>query len=311
MIQTDRFYELTPVQRRRIQSSLAIDESPAQRIAYQHTVLCQTCLPYRNPGDSIRVWERQQGAVVLKVIAGEARNPATRSFVEVGLPFGSRPRLILAHLNREALVKGSPEIEVEHSLTAFIRRMQRTDPNGREIRRFKDQMTRLSTALIRLAYDASVEHAYQIDTKIITAFELWSRTHEAQLALSPSIIRLSQEYFDSLTRHAVPLDERAIAALANSALALDVYAWLAQRLHRIPEGKPQSISWKVLHEQFGQAYTRPRAFRFEFLKVLSLVHAQYHTARVQADERGLVLRRSLPPVSARLAPVAKQLNYRG
>jgi Plasmid encoded RepA protein len=306
--QADLFANLTPVRRRRLRTSLEIQDSPAQRIAYQHTVLCQTCLPYRNPGEHLRIWERYQGAVVLKVIAGEARNPRTRSFVEVGLPFGSRPRLILAHLNREALLKGSPEIEVEHSLTAFVRRMQRTDPNGREIRRFKEQMTRLSAALVRLAFDASDEHAYQIDTKIITAFELWSRTHESQLVLSPSVVRLSQEYFDSLTRHAVPLDERAIAALSNSALALDVYAWLAQRLHRIPEGKPQFISWKVLHEQFGPTYTRLRAFRFEFLKVLSLVHTQYHTARVQADERGIELRHSLPPVPARLAPVAKLLK---
>jgi hypothetical protein len=34
------------------------------------------------------------------------------------------------------------------------------------------------------------------------------------------------QYFESLTKHAVPLDERAIAALANSPMALDVYAWL-------------------------------------------------------------------------------------
>ena len=37
-------------------------------------------------------------------------------------------------------------------------------------------------------------------------------------------VRLSQDYYDSLTRYAVPLDERAIAALAHSALALDIYA---------------------------------------------------------------------------------------
>jgi hypothetical protein len=44
------------------------------------------------------------------------------------------------------------------------------------------------------------------------------------------VVRLSQEYFDSLTAHAVPLDERAISGLAHSAMGLDVYSWLAQRL---------------------------------------------------------------------------------
>ena len=61
---------------------------------------------------------------------------------------------------------------------------------------------------------------------------------------------MSLDYFESLTRHAVPLDERAIAALAHSAMALDVYCWLAQRLHRIPEGKPQFVPWAALFEQF-------------------------------------------------------------
>jgi hypothetical protein len=35
--------------------------------------------------------------------------------------------------------------------------------------------------------------------------------------LWPSTLRLSADYFESLTRFAVPLDERAIAALAHSA----------------------------------------------------------------------------------------------
>jgi hypothetical protein len=297
------------MQRRRLRSSLDTQECPGQHIVYQHTVLCQTALPYRNPGEDVREWEQQQGAVALRVVAGEARDPSTRRFVKLGLPYGSRPRLILAHLNREALLHGSPHIEVEASLTAFIRRiLDRHAPDGREIRRFKDQMARLCAALVQLAYDASDAHAYQIDTKIITAFELWSRTHERRRLLCPSEVRLSQEYFDSLTRHAVPLDERAIGALANSALALDVYAWLAQRLHRVPKGRPQRITWQALHEQFGHGYRHIRQFRFEFLKVLALVHTQYRAARVEADEEGLELRNSPPPVPARLAPVAKLLG---
>ena len=299
---------LTPVVRRRIESSAAIQEAATERIAYQHTVLCQTALPYRDPGDTVREWERQQGAVALKVNAGEARDPQTRRFVKLGLPYGSRPRLILAHLNREALLRQSSEIEVENSLTAFVRRVQQSGPNGKEIRRFKDQMARLSVALVRLAYDASTEHAYQIDTKIIVALDLWSRTHEGQRVLWPSVVRLSREYFDSLSSHAVPLDERAIAALANSALALDVYAWLAQRLHRIPKGKPQRLSWPSLHEQFGQGFARLRDFRAAFLRVLANVQAQYPAARVESDEVGLTLRNSPPPVVSRLVPVGRSVE---
>jgi len=53
----------------------------------------------------------------------------------------------------------------------------------------------------------------------------------------------------SLQKHAVPLDERALAGLAHSSLALDTYAWLAQRLHRVPRGKPQLVPWASLKER--------------------------------------------------------------
>jgi Plasmid encoded RepA protein len=297
--------ELTPMQRRRLRSSLDTRETPAQHIVYQHTVLCQTALPYRDPGEDVREWERQQGAVALKVHAGEARDPSTGRFVKLGLPFGSRPRLILAHLNREALLRGSPRIDVEGSLTAFIRRIQRADPNGKEIRRFKDQLARLAAALVRLAVGLSEDRTYQVNTQIIDAFELWLEKDERQRVLWPAVVELSPRYFDSLARHAVPLDERAIAALANSPLALDVYCWLAQRLHRIAEGKPQRVTWKALHEQFGDGYTRPRKFRESFLAVLSEVHAQYRGARLSADGQGLELRHSPPPVLCRHSPVIR------
>jgi DNA invertase Pin-like site-specific DNA recombinase len=51
----------------------------------------------------------------------------------------------------------------------------------------------------------------------------------------PSTVTLSNEFFESLMgQNALPLDARAIRALQQSAMALDVYTWLAHRLCRIP-----------------------------------------------------------------------------
>ena len=72
----DLFGELTPVQRRLLRSSLEINDNSAARIAYQHTVFCQTCLPYRDPGDEVRLWEREQGRVSLLIEAGRVKKPA-------------------------------------------------------------------------------------------------------------------------------------------------------------------------------------------------------------------------------------------
>ena len=217
------------------------------------------------------------------------------------MPYGPKPRLILAYLNAEALRTGSPNVEVEETLTAFVRRIQdplrsgKAGPNGAEIKAFKEQLARLSAATIRMAV-TSRDRAIQVDTKIVTAFDLWFQKDERQRVLWPSIIRLSLDYYKSLQDHAVPLDERALAALAHNAMALDTYAWLAQRLHRIRTQSSQFIPWPSIRDQFGQGYTRVRKFREVFLQALRLVHSQYETARIQIDAKGITLRHSPPPV---------------
>lgn len=295
---------LSPVKRRMVESHVAIAAEPPEEITYQHTVLCQTVLPYRNPGADIRIWEREQGVVSLRVEAGAVKNPDTGQWVELGLPFGPKARLVLMHINREAMLQGSPTIEVEESMTAFLKRIHqgKHDPNGREIRAFKEQLSSLSASLIRLAV-VEDGRAVQMDTKIVTAFDLWFTKNPEQRVLWPSVIRLSDEYFNSLARHAVPLDERAIVSLAHSAMALDVYVWLAQRLHRVKAG--QFIPWTALHEQFGQGYKQIRQFRAAFLKVLKEVKLHYPAARFKANRTGLLLANSPPPVQKRLVLIGK------
>jgi len=286
---------LGPVHRRLI---APLDDSEQGReLVYQHTVFCQTSLPYRDPGDDVRAWEREQGVVALRVEAGAARHPKTEKWVELGLPWGTKPRLILAHLNAEAIKKGSAEIEVEGSLSAFVKRIRGFD-GGREIRAFKDQLTRLSVATIRLATTNGVR-GFQINSHIVGGFELWPENDERQRVLWPSIITLSKEYFLSLQAHAVPLYEGDLAALAHSAMALDIYAWLAQRLHRIEPTKPAFITWAAIKEQFGPDFGRMVDFKAKFRGALRQVMARYDRARLDLDNRGMTLHHSLPPVTKR------------
>lgn len=261
-------------------------------------MLCQTGLPYRNQ-KGLRRWERNNGRVSLEIEAGRALHPETEQYVDVPLPFGIKARLVLIHLNSQAVKTGSPVIEVENSLTAFVKSLLKRSPNGREVRDFKNQLSALSTATIRLSI-LEEHRAVQINTHIITAFDIWFPKNPNQRVLWPSTVRLSQEYFDTLVKHAIPLDERAVAALSHSAMALDVYVWLVQRLHRINPGKPQFIPWISLYEQFGQGFSRIRKFREKFLHVLTQVQTQYSAARIEAGRGGLTLRQSHPPIQKRL-----------
>ncbi len=266
-------------------AAFTVEQPDLQTLLYQHTVFCQTSLPYRDPGEEARTWERLNGEVYLKVLAGEAMHPDLGRFVPVGLPFGPKCRMVLMQINQRALVTESAQIEIEDTLSKFVRKVLKLDPNGRSMRTVKDQLARLSASSIRLGVVRD-GHALTVNSRIVTAFDIWFPKDDRKRVLWPSTVQLSLDYFQSLMNHAVPLDEAHIAALSHSALALDIYAWLAHRLHRIPAGKPVRVSWAALHGQFGQGYNPERIdkFRQVFRVALKEVLTLYKAARIDDED---------------------------
>jgi hypothetical protein len=276
----------TPIQNRLLETAArCAQEQDDQSILFQHSVFCQTCLPYRDPGDDVRVWERVNGRAHLKVLAGEAMHPKEERFVELGLPFGPKSRMILMHINQRAILTQSPVIEVEDSLTQFVGKVLNLDQKGRNIKTVKDQLSRLAAASIRLGVVRDGQ-AITVNSNIVSAFNLWFPKDARQRVLWPSTVSLSLDYFQSLMSQAVPVDEAHIAALSHSSLALDIYSWLAQRLHRISVENPQTVSWVALHAQFGQGYNPEhiRKFRQVFRVALKEVLMVYKTARIEDNE---------------------------
>jgi hypothetical protein len=288
---------LTRHQRKLIEASALIEAVRPERIDFLHTVQCQCGIPYKNPGDQVREWDRKQGNAVLRIEAGAAIDPRSGEFVKLGLPFGEKPRLVLIHLASEAVRNGSAVVDVEDSMTAFARSLG-METNGQQLKALKDQLARLASSTVRMGI-VEEGRAVQVNTQIVNAFDLWFPKQADQRVLWPSTVRLSDEFYQSLGRHAVPLDHRAVAALAGSSMALDVYVWLAQRLHRVAPGKPQFIPWTAAYDQFGQGFARVRDFRRRFLQTLAQVKSAYPSARLTADEQGLSLEHSPPPVGPR------------
>jgi replication initiator protein len=316
----------TPIQQRLIQAAAVHVENPELRsILYQHSVFCQAFFPYRNPGEDVLEWNRSNGIVDLRLKVGEAKHPDGH-WVQVPLPYGPKCRLVLMHLNQIVLVTQSPHINIEDSLTAFVRRVLKLDPMGRNINMVKEQLRRLATSSIRLGIATPEGNsAATRKLEIVTEFDIWFPKDDRQRVLWPSYVDLSLDYVNSLLEHAIPLNEYHIAALSHSAMALDIYAWLAQRLHRIPANKPTFVSWAALRGQFGQGYRgRTRKFRETFKVALKQVLAVYKDARITEDERrsptvfiqggsriwreprtkGLTLHNSPPPVSRRLITIS-------
>jgi hypothetical protein len=168
--------------------------------------------------------------------------------------------------------------------------------DGRTINDTKDQLRRLTTSIISLGY-FSDEKNYQVDLKIVKGFDInFNKDLNKRVNWSSEII-LTDDYYNSLMQHAIPLDERALAALSHNAMALDIYAWLAQRLHRISYGTPQFVSWQNLKDQFGGGYKDMKKFKEVFRKTLFFVRLQYQAARLDEDNnKGFILHNSPTPI---------------
>ena len=274
---------------------LVLKKGTIRDAVFQHSVLCQTFLPYRNPGPDVRIWKQKQGNVSLAIQATESYNPEKDDFEFIGLPFGPKARIILAHINSEAIRTQSKTVNVEDSMSAFIKCIG-LNLDGRTINEVKSQLRKLSASTLSLGY-ADNEKGVQVDLKIVKAFDLWFPKDEKQRVLWPTNIQLTEDYFGSLINHAIPLDERALAALSHSAMALDIYAWLAQRLHRINPQEPQFLTWKALKEQFGRGYAQMYKFKQIFRKTLTLARSQYPQASVYEEKNaGFWLNHSPSPI---------------
>src|SRR3954469_25266222 len=123
---------LTRHQERLLTASDAIRSDPPERIDFLHSVQCQCGIPYKNPGEDVREWDRKQGNASLRIEAGSAIDPRTGDFMRLGLPYGEKPRLVLIHLATEAVRTGNPVVDVEDSMTAFARSLN-LETNGQQL----------------------------------------------------------------------------------------------------------------------------------------------------------------------------------
>jgi len=272
-------------------SKIALD--PQGRPDFLHAVLCQAALPRsRQEGLS---FERTVGGLAMRCEAGKAWTGT--EWEQQPLPFGVRPRLALIHICSEAVRKQSREIEVGHSVRDFLLQLG-MDTSGRGYSQFQGQMAALAACRLQFGMmDAKGERVVNVDAKPISRFDAWLTDDSGQRTLWPGKLTLTGEFYDSLLRQAVPLDHRALAALASSALSLDLYTWLAYRLCTVRKAIGERVSWASLEQQFGGEYGGNRkGFKAEFRKRLVEVRTVYPEARIELVDGGVKLLPSPPPI---------------
>lgn len=289
--------ELTKAESSLIDAQVRIENEPprSNELTFMHSVMCQLGLP-RSKVDGLQ-FERTSGSAGIYIQAGKIWDG--KKFLQQPVPYGTFPRMVLAYLNTQALRQKSPEVDVGSSASEFLRRIGKDSSGGKNgsYTRFRQQLMALSACNITIGLTTETS-AITYDGKPIRKFEAWLPNSESKGTVWPKTITFSDEYYTALKAHAVPLDLRALEALMSSALAMDLYVMLAERLHRI-KGRPVFLYWNHLREQFGQEYKGPNAdknFKKSFLPALKRVKMVYPDADVKQVNGGILMSSSPPPV---------------
>lgn len=282
----------------------AIDPEPTVELGFTSPLWTQFALPYRDPGD-IAAWRRSNGTSTLTIRPATLHRPD--GTIVDGYPFGVVPRLLLVWIATEVTRHGQREVYLGSSIARFMTTLgiARTGPS---IRRLGDQVMRLIGCSITVtSAEETPIGAFQNFAGLMIGAEArlwWSKRDRAdQDGLFESSIVLSEEYYRQILASAIPVDMAHLAALRASGgggLPIDIYCWLSHRMSYLRA--PSRLTWDQLAVQFGSQYTRPRAFKAEYLKALSKVLAVWPDFKVQQWDRGLILSRSKTPVSPRALP---------
>ena len=273
--------------RQAIDAAAAILGDEDGRFGITHAGFAMTSLPHKRIEEHL--WRREGHRTTLLVESGRDRRGNL-----VGVPYGSFARLILLYLQTEAVRTGSPEVELGRSMKSWMGRMSLTT-GGRTYQLVTEQARRISAC--RLTFFTERQNggeARHNGAFVQDAISFAGVMEDDQPSFWQDRVRLDDGFWRSLKEHPVPVREEAIRAISTRSLAIDVYIWLAYRLHSLT--KPTAVSWAAVHAQFGAGFKLARQIKPTFLEALKLALAVYPEAQVEPGASGITLHPSAPAV---------------
>ena len=269
--------------------------------AFMARHLVQATLPHKNPGN-VEAWSRKNGNLTLTIRPGWDHKKSE----SIGYPYGTIPRLLLFWITTEAIRTRSRRLELGESLSEFMNAIGLSYYTGGgkrgDIKRLQNQMERLLRASISLDLakrDGEAIGNRWFDMQVAPEGELWwNLKNPSQSTLFCSWIELSDKFYDAISTSPVPVDMRALKALKRSPLALDFYAWSTYTAYQTQKsGKERSISWDLLHKQFGAEYEKVDEFARNAWNALIKVKQVYPELNIKRVRGGVNVLPSSPSIS--------------
>lgn len=213
-------------------------------IAFMCSSFVRFTLPHRQPPS--HVFERRDGPRIITF----------NSAPHIGLPFGIWPRVLLIYLTTQAVRTSERDIDLGSSMSSFMKSLGASVTGGAygSVRPFQEQLLRLASMSVVLS-EIAPDIARLQNLPVADELEIsWIVVGTDSRSGLPSKIRLGERIFDEMQKSAVPLDMRAVRAIRQSPLALDLYSWITFRMYRLRTSRSVHIPWAGLRQQFGSAY---------------------------------------------------------
>lgn len=273
------------------------DAARAGTTGFMGRALVQATLPYREPSKDLPAWIRRAGNLNLLIQPGIDVD-AKGQPVSIGYPYGTVPRLLLAWIAREAVVTKSRQLVLGDSLAQFMEAIGITSATGGKngsITRVREQMRRLFAANMAITRTGDAEtSSARRNFGVAEEMEFWWDVQKpAQAGLWQSTVTLTERFYNEVVSTPVPIDLRALRALRQSPMAIDVYCWLTYRMFSLT--KPTEVPWSALRDQFGSETSSEKKFKDQLKGALQQVLTVY-PAKVTPGRIGLELKPSLTSV---------------
>ena len=260
-------------------------------LGFMARLMALCSLPRTNPGNR-KEYVRRNGPYTLGMSAG----------INNRLPYGNLPRLLLAWVSTEAVRTQSRVLLLGDSVSEFMRKLDIYSTSGRKYSRLREQMQRLFNAHVQLIYEAEHSQA-TVNALIARRTELWwNPKRPDERTLWKSKIELSEDFFNEIIQHPVPLDMNTLKALKRSSLGLDWYLWLTYRTFTL--NHPLRLSWTRLYQQFGAVPSRAgeklvvNDFRKDCLRELKKIKTAWPELNYATAKGVLILSPTAPKISS-------------
>lgn len=262
---------------KRLVQAVEIEQTPAQKagqVGYQAKALVQVTFPHRDP--KAPYYRCDSGKYSLLINADP----------DHGVPFGTYPRLITCWLVSEIVRTKQRRIALGKCFNDFLRAIGVGD-DSRTRKQVKLQIQRLFAADIKLKYNSQDSWQFQRCNVAEKAAMWWDIKNPDQLTLEESFIEVGDAFYKMALNAPFPIDFRAVAALRQSPMALDLYMWLTLRMCHL--AGPFSLSWPQLKSQFGPEIKDLDNFRTKFRDAWKKVKVVYPHANLTAAAKELTL----------------------